>query len=248
MVMAIRVIVHGASGRAGQEIVKGLCHDSDIQIVGAVRRRAQDGFLALPDGSGNVPYGNDLAAIVDVTRPDVVVDFSTVKATMPAVRTVTSRGINMVIGTTGPGATDLDEIRQLCLIREVGVVVAPNFALGAVLMMYLAKIAARYMVKAEVTELHHHSKADAPSGTALRTSESIIGKNDDGVERVPIHSIRLPGLMAHQEVLFGTAGQTLSIRHDATSRECYVPGIIMAVKEVVKRKGLIYGLENLLNL
>jgi len=144
-------------------------------------------------------------------------------------------------------------------------VVAPNFALGAVLMTHLAKVAARYLDYAEIIELHHLQKADAPSGTALATARAMAAargkpflqpsapeKTSDSrgepVEGVAIHSVRLPGLMAHQEVIMGGAGQTLSIRHDTTGRECYMPGVMLAIREVVKRKGLIYGLDTLLGL
>jgi len=146
----------------------------------------------------------------------------------------------------------------------VGVVVAPNFALGAVLMMHLAKIAGKYLDHAEIIELHHDRKTDAPSGTALSTAKAMAqargkpfstpeaGKTSDSrggqVEGVTIHSVRLPGLMAHQEVMLGGPGQTLSIRHDTISRECYMPGIMLAIREVGKRKGLVYGLDNLLGL
>jgi len=144
-------------------------------------------------------------------------------------------------------------------------VVAPNFALGAILMIHLAKVAAKYLDYAEIIELHHHLKADSPSGTALSTAKAMVaargkpffrppeqGKTSssrgEAVEGVTIHSVRLPGLLAHQEVLLGGPGQTLSIRHDTIGRECYIPGIILAIKEVVKRQGLVYGLETLLGL
>jgi len=170
-----------------------------------------------------------------------------------------------VIGTTGLTADELGEIDQLATANQVGAVVAPNFAIGAVLMIHLAKVAAKYLDYAEIIELHHHLKADSPSGTALATAKAMAqakgkpfsrapepGKpsNSRGeqVEGVTIHSVRLPGLLAHQQVLLGGPGQTLSIRHDTISRECYIPGVIIAIKEVVKRKGLIYGLDTLLGL
>jgi len=144
-------------------------------------------------------------------------------------------------------------------------VVAPNFALGAVLMMHFAKIASRYMDYAEIIELHHHLKLDSPSGTALSTAKAMAQargrpfsrpsepeppapSRGEPVEGITIHSVRLPGLMAHQEVILGAPGQTLSLRHDTISRECFMPGVILAIKEVVKRQGLTYGLDTLLNL
>jgi len=172
----------------------------------------------------------------------------------------------MVIGTTGFSPEDIKEMERLVKEHKVGIVVAPNFALGAVVMMHLAKIAAKYLDYAEIIELHHHLKADAPSGTALATARAMAqarGKpfsqpseqqpeaqksRGQRVEGVTIHSVRLPGLMAHQEVILGAAGQTLSIRHDTINRECYMPGVLMAVREVVKRREFVYGLDALLNL
>ncbi len=258
----IKVVVHGAAGRMGQEILNGLHKEPACTVVGAVDIKATKDSISFSDGSGSVPYSSDLAAILKATQPEVVVDFSLAKATVAAVPVVARHGINMVIGTTGLSPAEIDEIRRLAQEKQVGIIAAPNFALGAVLMIHMAKIAARYLDYAEITELHHNTKADAPSGTALNTARAMVqgrGKpfnRDSGqfpsrgqdVDGVSIHSVRLPGLLAHQEVLFGTSGQTLSIRHDTVNRECYLPGIIIAVKEVVKRKGLTYGLDVLLGL
>jgi 4-hydroxy-tetrahydrodipicolinate reductase len=259
----IKVVVHGASGKMGQEIVNALCQEPDLQIVGAVDIRATQEYLSLPDGSGTVPSSASLESILSSCPTDVVVDFTIAEATMPAVRTAAKHGVNIVIGTTGLTAEDIDEIKRLSAARKIGVVVAPNFALGAVLMIHLAKVAARYFDFAEIIELHHHLKADSPSGTALATAKAMAqakgkpfsipqGKASDSrggqVEGVTIHSVRLPGLLAHQEVLLGVAGQTLSIRHDTISRQCYMPGVMLAIREVGKHKGLIYGLDSLLGL
>jgi 4-hydroxy-tetrahydrodipicolinate reductase len=171
----------------------------------------------------------------------------------------------MVIGTTGLTADDIGEIERLAVANKIGFVVAPNFALGAVLMMHLAKIAGKYLDHAEIIELHHDRKVDAPSGTSNLTARAMVearGKpfltpavpgeaaasRGQSVGGVNIHSVRLPGLMAHQEVILGGDGQTLRIRHDQISREAFMPGVILAIKEVVKRPGLIYGLDNLLGL
>jgi 4-hydroxy-tetrahydrodipicolinate reductase len=261
----IRVIVQGALGKVGREIVIAICCDPETQLTGAADIEAGKTTLALPDESGEVPLSTDTGEIIEKCPADVLVDFTVAKATMPAARLAAKKGINIVIGTTGLSADELTELERLTGENNVGIVIAPNFALGAVLMMHLAKITARYMEYAEITELHHNQKADAPSGTALLTAKGMAeerGKpfpepydsdknyrsRGQVVEGVPIHSVRLPGLMAHQEVLFGTAGQTLSIRHDTINRECYTPGVLYAVKEVVKRKGFIYGLDKLLNL
>ncbi len=259
----VRVVVHGALGKMGQEVVNALCQEPDLQIVGAADIKATQEYLTLPDGSGTVPFSTSLEAILSSCPTDVVVDFTTAQATMPAVRLTAKHGVNIVIGTTGLTADNIKEIESLAKAQQIGVVVAPNFALGAVLMIHLAKVAAKYFDFAEIIELHHHLKADSPSGTALATAKAMAqakgkpfstpqGKASESrgeqVEGVTIHSVRLPGLLAHQEVLLGGAGQTLSIRHDTISRQCYMPGVILAIKEVVKHKGLIYGLDALLGL
>jgi len=260
-----RVVVLGASGRMGQEVINALCGDPDVQAVGAVDLQAVEDYLTLPDASGKVPLSSDLEYVLTKCKPEVLVDFTIAQATMPAVRIATKQGVNLVIGTTGLTPDDISEIERLTRVHHVGAVVAPNFALGAVLMMHLAKLAGKYLDYAEIIELHHHQKVDAPSGTALSTAramaqargkpfscpqESKMDSSSRGkqVEGVTIHSVRLPGLMAHQEVILGTTGQTLSIRHDAINRQCYMPGVMLAIKEVLKRQGLAYGLDALLGL
>jgi len=259
----IKVAVYGALGRMGQTLVDALCREPDMQLVGAADIKAVENKLTLPDGSGTVPLSSKLEDILSGARPEVVVDFSTASAVMPAVRLSAEQGVNLVIGTSGLTADNIKEIDRLAQAKGVGVAVVPNFALGAVLMMHLAKIAGKYFDFAEIIELHHHLKADAPSGTALSTARAMAkakgkpfsipeGKASAGrgeqVEGISIHSVRLPGLLAHQEVLLGGAGQTLKIRHDTIGRECYMPGVMLAIRGVVKHKGLVYGLETLLGL
>jgi len=172
----------------------------------------------------------------------------------------------MVIGTTGISDADLHEIQELCVAYGVGAVVAPNFSLGAVLLMHLAKIASRFFANAEIIEMHHDKKLDAPSGTALATArmmaqardsrfvypptekEMLSGARGGELDGIAIHSVRMPGMMAAQEVLFGGKGQTLLLRHDATSRESYMPGVILAVKAVIENRTLIVGLDKLMGL
>ncbi len=261
----IRVVIHGALGKVGRELLNALCREPETQVVGAVDLKVSEDYLPLPDGSGTVPFSSNLDRILTGCQPDVLVDFTIAQATMPAVRIAAKQGVNLVIGTTGLTADEISEIERLSVAHKIGTVVAPNFALGAVLMMHLAKIAAKYLDYAEIIELHHHLKADAPSGTALSTAKAMAqarGKpferpqepeqtqtsRGEQVEGVTIHSVRLPGLLAHQEIILGAPGQTLRIRHDQISREAFMPGIIIAIKEVVKRQGLIYGLDTLLNL
>lgn len=256
----IRVVVNGAAGRMGQEVVRAVTGDPSLRLVGAVEAQPARDSLSLPDG-GSVPFSRDLDRIITTCQPQVIVDFTLAKVTMPAARIAASRKVNLVIGTTGLSAADQEEIKKLAEANGIGAILASNFALGAVLMMHLANIAAKYLDHAEIIELHHDKKADAPSGTSLSTAKAMAaarGKpflrppgepqpsRGTQVEGISLHSIRLPGLMAHQEVLLGAAGQTLSIRHDTISRECYMPGVLLAVKEVVKRQGLTIGLDKLL--
>jgi 4-hydroxy-tetrahydrodipicolinate reductase len=259
----IRVVVQGASGKMGREVISAVCRDPETEIVGAVDLNPPADVLSLPDG-GSVPFSADLERIIEICRPEVIIDFSAPRSSMKAARIALPKGVRLVVGTTGISPEEVDEIRGLCLKYKTGAVVAPNFALGAVLMMHLAGIASKYFDNAEIIELHHEKKADAPSGTALKTARMMAaarekpfclppektpmesrGKKLDGIA---IHSVRLPGLLAHQEVLFGGPGQTLSIRHDTISRECFMPGVMLATKEVVKRRELVYGLEPLLGL
>lgn len=265
-VETIRVVVNGALGRMGKEVMWGLSRDPGIEIVGAAEKQVTQMRLPLPEKSESVPFSSNLGALLDSVRPDVLIDFTTYEACMAAARISLSHGVNIVVGTTGLAPADLKEIEELALKNNVGAVVAANFSIGAVLLQHYCKLAAKWFDHAEIIELHHNEKADAPSGTALSTARMMVegkgGKfaysptkketlgNVRGgqVDGIAIHSVRLPGFMASQEVIFGTLGQRLVLRHDAINRECYIPGVTMAVKEVVKRKGLVNGLDKLLNL
>lgn len=217
----IKVIVNGAKGKMGQEVVKAVSKESDLELV------------------GQVDLGDDLANAIRTTKADVVVDFTLPSVVMKNIRTILNNGAQAVVGTTGISEDNLKEIKSLCAKNKVNCLVAPNFAIGAVLMMRFAKEAIKHMPKAEIIEFHHESKVDKPSGTAIKTGH-LMGKE------VPIHSVRLPGLVAHQEVIFGGLGQTLTIRHDSLTRESFMPGVILAVRKIKELKGLVYGLENLL--
>ncbi|RLC94957.1 MAG: 4-hydroxy-tetrahydrodipicolinate reductase [Chloroflexi bacterium] len=264
--MSVRVVVQGALGRMGREVINALCSDSEATPVGAVDARAEDAYLSLPDHSGSIPLSAELKAILEQTNPDVLVDFSVAEAALAAARVATGQGVHLVIGTTGLSPDNLADIDEMAKSSRVGAVVAPNFALGAILMIHLARLAARYFDHCEIIEMHHDQKLDAPSGTALSTAraireakqgpfvyprvhkESLSGTRGGQLDGIAVHSVRLPGLLAHQEVIFGTAGQTLSIRHDTINRECYMPGVLLAVKRVGEHKGLVYGLDRLLGL
>ena len=261
----IKVVVYGASGRVGQEVVRAVCREVETVLVGAVDLKTSADSLSLPDGSGSVPFSTDFDAVINSCRPDVVVDFTAAGATMPAVRVCAERGVNMVIGATGHSADDIKEMERLAEAKNIGIMLAPNFALGAVLMMHLSKIAGKYFDHADIIELHHDRKVDAPTGTSQMTARGMLearggafetpavaGEDSPArgktVEGINVHSVRLPGLMAHQEVILGGEGQTLRIRHDQISRQAFMPGVILAVKEVVKSRRFIYGLDNLLGL
>ena len=266
MAQPIKVIVHGALGRVGREVLNALCGDPQLKPVGAVDKRASADHLVLPDQSGSIPLSANLQALLEQTHPEVLVDFSVAEAILPAVRIAVKQKVNLVIGTTGLSTENLAEIDRLAKANELGAIVAPNFALGAVVMIHLAKIAAKFFDYAEIIEMHHEQKLDAPSGTALSTARAMLeargkpfcystpqketlgGTRGGELEGVALHSVRLPGLMAHQEIILGTAGQTLTIRHDTISRECYMPGVILAINKVGELKGLTYGLDNLLGL
>lgn len=262
----ITVLVNGALGKMGREVTAAICRDAELEMVGAVDIKATQAELTLPDGSKKVPLSTDLNSILGVCHPKVLVDFTIAESCMSALRTAIGQGINVVTGTSGLLEDNLKEIDRLSKAHKVGAVVVPNFTIGAVVLVHLAKIASRFFDHAEIIELHHHEKADAPSGTALATAkdmvkskgkpfvypstkkETVVGTRGGQVDGVAIHSVRLPGFMASQEVIFGGPGQTLTLRHDTISRDCYMPGVILAIKEVVKRQGLAYGLDTLLNL
>ena len=264
--MSIKVIVHGAAGRMGSEVLRALCREDGLEAVGAVDLQADRERLPLPDGCGQIPYSPELSAIIEATAPQVMVDFSVHHAVLPAARLAAARGVNLVVGTTGLTPQDMDELEELCRQSDIGAVVAANFSIGAVLMIHLAAMAARHFDYAEVVEKHHEAKVDAPSGTALATvramaaargkpfrytaaqKENLPGTRGGQLDGVGVHSMRLPGLMAHQEVVMGSPGQTLSICHDTISREAFMPGVVMAIKHAAREKGLVHGLESLLGL
>jgi 4-hydroxy-tetrahydrodipicolinate reductase len=260
---AIYVVIAGALGKVGSELVTAVADDPSLRLVGGVEVPGSQREIVLRDGS-SVPLSSDVDALLKRTRPRVLVDFTRPDAAMINVRVAFRQGVSPVVGTTGLTSENLAEIRDLCSSTGVGAVVAPNFAIGAVLLMHFARIAARYFDHAEIIELHHDQKADAPSGTALATaramresrgrdlvaaatSKQTLDGTRGGVSGgVHIHSVRLPGLVAHQEVIFGGLGQTLTLRHDSISRQSFVPGVLLAIKEVVKRHDFVYGLEGLL--
>lgn len=240
----IRTVLAGARGRMGRVIGPGLASAAGIELV------------------AEVEVGDDLAAACRAARAEVVVDFTTPSSAARNAEAALAAGCHGVVGTTGLTEDDLERLHARA--REVGrgLLVAPNFALGVLLMQRFAVEAVKWLPRVEIVEQHHDGKLDAPSGTALRTADLLAkagaapgparGAGDDGPSRgsvlggVRIHSVRLPGLLAHQDVVFGGPGEVLTLRHDALSRECYLPGVVEAVRRIGERVGLVRGLETLL--
>ena len=241
----IKVGVLGSRGRMGAEVVQAVTAASDLELVAA---------LDLGD-SLDVLMTNGAQVVVDFTTPDSV---------MANLEFLISHNIHAVIGTTGFDDARIAKIKSLLSSSKSGVLIAPNFAIGAVLMMEFATKAARYFESAEIIELHHPNKVDAPSGTAARTAElmsqarkdaglaampdatstSLDGARGASVGEIPVHSVRLRGLVAHQEVLLGGIGETLSIRHDSIDRVGFMPGVLLGIRSVGTHPGLTFGLEN----
>lgn len=244
----IKVAVVGAQGRMGQSCVDAVRAADDMQLVAAIDVEAP-------------------ATAVIEAGAEVAVDFTTPDAVMRTLETCIQSGVHCVVGTTGFTEERLDTVRRWCdQSPGVGVLVAPNFGIGAVLMMRFAAMAAPYFESAEIVELHHPDKVDAPSGTAAHTARAIaaarahLGPQPDAtahemagargarIEGVPVHSVRLRGLVAHQEIMFGGVGETLTIRHDSLDRTSFMPGVLLGVRQVGRRPGLTVGLDQYLDL
>lgn len=235
----IRVALAGALGRMGQVALEALRREDDIAICGVLVRRADEEAERRLSTYGAV-Y-DDPERLIDTEEPDVWVDLTGPASVVRHVDLALSRGVRAVVGATGYTDEDVRRWDEMARHRQVGAAVCPNFAIGALLMMRFAREAARFLPRAEIIELHHDGKRDKPSGTSLRTKAMMEVEYD-----VPIHSVRLPGLVAHQEVIFGGAGEVLTIRHDSLSRESFMPGLILAVRRVMTLRALVYGLDKLL--
>lgn len=262
----IRVGVMGALGKMGKEICRSVISEEGLKLVGAfdVKNQGQDigPFLGLPEQG--VLVETSLSRLLQETEFDVMIDFTNAQAALNNIPQIIRKGICVVIGTTGLTAEEIKEIKGLAEENQVGAFLAANFAIGAVLMMQFAQQAAKYLPNVEIIELHHDNKLDAPSGTAVTTLKKIaqvrkaFGQGaENEYEKIPhsrggeyegmrVHSVRLPGYVAHQEVIFGGLGQTLTIRHDSISRESFMPGIMLAVKKVGSWTGLVEDLESIL--
>ncbi|MEG6585486.1 4-hydroxy-tetrahydrodipicolinate reductase [Dendrosporobacter sp. 1207_IL3150] len=263
----IRVIVCGAYGKMGLEVLKAVHRDEHLSIVGAVDVKSDfsDVGELIGFGKNGVTIGNDLETVINETKPQVMVDFTNPESVMKNIRTAIKNGVSPVVGTTGLSEDDFKEVNELCKKHKVNALISPNFSIGAILMMRLSCEAAKYLPHVEIIELHHDQKLDAPSGTAIRTAELIAetrgylkqghpaefekykGSRGGEFEGIRLHSVRLPGYVAHQEVIFGGLGQSLIIRHDSISRESFMPGVVLACKKVLTLDGLVVGLEHILD-
>lgn len=242
--MTIRILINGASGKMGQFTVKTIQSDAQFNLVGQLN------------------HTHDLSAEIKKTQPQVVVDFTNANVALKNVETIIDAGVHPVIGTSGLTKDHVKKLEERCEKLKLGGIIAPNFSLGAVLMMKQAQEIAKYFPHIEIIEMHHDRKLDSPSGTAMRTAEllatyanshstqstneTVKGARGAQYQNIPIHAIRLPGLVAHQQIIFGGQGETLTIRHDSIDRECFMPGVVLACKKVMELNRLVYGLEHVL--
>lgn len=262
----IKVVIAGPRGRMGREAVSLINNTEGYQLAGVIDRVNEGMNLSQLEGFSGIDAEifTDLENCLQKTSPDVLIDLTTPETGVKHTETALKYGVRPVVGTTGFTKQDLDSLSELAATKGIGAIIAPNFAVGAILMMKFAQMAAKHFPDVEIIELHHDQKLDAPSGTAVKTAELITavreskqqghpdeketlegarGANIDGIH---IHSVRLPGLIAHQEVLFGGNGQMLSIRHDSFNRASFMSGVKLAVDAVMKLDILVYGLENII--
>ena len=265
-ILLTTVIVNGACGRMGQAVLKAVQEADGLELVGAVdiKGGADTGSLVGLPANG-ILVETDLEALLARKKPEVMVDFTRPDVVFGNVMTALAHKTSPVVGTTGLSDEQKAEIAKAAEANDTPAFIAPNFAIGAVLLMVMSRQAAKYMPDVEIIELHHDKKLDAPSGTAIQTAamiaevrkahkqgnpdefEKLEGARGADYEGMHIHSVRLPGYVAHQEVIFGGLGQTLTIRHDSMNRESFMPGVVLAAKKVRSLKGLTVGLDKLLD-
>ncbi|MFC4354591.1 4-hydroxy-tetrahydrodipicolinate reductase [Chryseomicrobium palamuruense] len=254
----IRVAIAGPRGNMGKEAVKMVMMSSNFDLIAVLDSKE----TMIPF---SCPVFTDLDQLITECQPDVLVDLTSPELGMKHTTLALENKVHAVVGTTGFSERDLEKLKNLCEHHQVGCIIAPNFSIGAVLMMKFAEQAARYMSDVEIIEMHHDRKLDAPSGTALKTAEMIgtlrephqqghpdekethPGARGASLDGIRLHSVRLPGLVAHQQVLFGGNGQLLTLRHDSFNRESFMPGVALCIEEVMKRNTFIYGLEHLID-
>jgi 4-hydroxy-tetrahydrodipicolinate reductase len=269
----IPVVVNGAAGKMGREVVKAVAGAADMTLVGAIERdpqyNGQDVGEVAGCGELEVPIVTDLQAMLVMAaqerQPAVMVDFTHPDSVYDNVRSAIAYGVRPVVGTTGLSPEQIQDLAEFADKASMGAAIIPNFSIGMVLLQQAAVQASQYFDHVEIIELHHNQKADAPSGTAIQTAQLLeeFGKpyNPPSVEEtekmpgargtktqdgIRIHSVRLPGLIAHQEVIFGAPGQIYTLRHDTSDRSSFMPGVLLTIRKVIQLKSLIYGLEKLL--
>lgn len=265
--MTIRVVIAGPRGKMGQEAVYTVINDDNMELVAVLDHKELAPNLAqyeqFPE-QYNVPVYTELHTLFDAVQADVFVDLTTPKVGYEHTKAALFAGVRPVIGTTGFTDEQLEELVAIAKTSGVGCIIAPNFAIGAVLMMKFAQMAANYFADVEIIEMHHDRKLDAPSGTGVKTAqlisknrvphkqgnpeehENLSGARGADIDGMRIHSVRLPGLVAHQQVLFGGAGELLTIRHDSFDRKSFMTGVKLSIEKVMELKELVYGLENIL--
>lgn len=243
--MVIRILVNGALGRMGTEAVQALKGNAKFNLVGTCGR------------------DDDLTTAIKQSQAEVVVDFTNAKVVFENAQKILAAGARPVIGTTGLIPVQIEQLKVMAQKQKIGGIIAPNCSLGGVLMMKYATHWIKYFPNAEIIELHHDGKLDAPSGTAMRTAQTmsalrqkrpepkaehilVEGARGANVEGIHVHSIRLPGLVAHQEIIFGGVDETLTVRHDSIHRRCFMPGVLLACEKVMGLTELVYGLEQII--
>jgi len=262
----IKVLVTGAFGRMGREVCKSVWNTDDLKLAGAVDAHAKGTDVGSLFGVGEtgILINDNLEEELRRKKPDVLVDFTDPGAVADNVSIALRNMVRPVVGTTGMSNAKIKEIIAIAEQLKIGGIIAPNFAIGAVLMTHFAVQAAKYFEHVEIIELHHDQKMDAPSGTALKTAQALsearkhFRQGLTEIEKLPgargglfdggirLHSIRLPGLVAHQEVIFGGLGQTLTIKHDTISRESFMPGVLLAIRKVMNLDKIVFGLEKII--
>ncbi len=260
-VIMIKVLVNGALGKMGSTVVHNVLQQKDMELVGAVD---------VNGGPGKAVEGYavdaDLQEAINKYKPEIVVDFTRPDVVMQSLSIILNSGVNAVVGTTGFTPETLAEVESMAQKNKVAALVCPNFAMGAVLMMKVATEIAKYFPQVEIIEKHHDQKLDAPSGTAILTAQKLAAVRggfvaqgrEDETEKLPhargnnfegmrIHSVRLPGFVASQDIIFGSMGETLTIKNDPINRDCYMPGVMLGIRTMVGRVGLSYGLDSILD-
>ncbi len=269
----IPVVVNGAAGKMGREVIKAVAAAKDMTLVGAVDKNpqylGQDVGEVAGCGALEIPIVNDLQSILVIATQEkiqgVMVDFTHPDTIYDNVRSAIAYGVRPVVGTTGLSEAQIKDLSEFAEKASTGALIIPNFSIGMVLLQQAAIRASEYFDHVEIIELHHNQKADAPSGTAIKTAQMLaeMGKTYNpqlveetehisgargslAEENIRIHSVRLPGLIAHQEVIFGALGQIYTLRHDTSDRSCYMPGVLLSIRQVTKLNSLVYGLEKIL--